>query len=91
MTIYLPITPAVLIVPVRLRVVPVSVEAVSVFTFAIVVYKGNPNVFTIIQVFESYDVNVRPTPACDVCMLLVPSRKRVPPIVLTMIVWGVDK
>jgi hypothetical protein len=31
-------------------VVPERVEAFSVFTFAMVVYRGNPKVFTIIQV-----------------------------------------
>jgi len=84
-------SPEVLIVPVTWRVAPVKVDAVRAFTLAIVAYRGKPKVFTTIHVVGSWAVKVRAAFACDVCMLLVPSRKRIPFIVLTMIVWGVER
>jgi hypothetical protein len=67
------------------------VEAETDFTFAMVSYKGNPNVFTIFQVVASRDVNVKDTYGCEILMLLVPSTNDMPDVVLTISAWGLDK
>jgi hypothetical protein len=71
--------------------VPFRVDAVIVFTFAIVSYRGNPNVFIIFHEFASREEKTRVAKGCEIRILLVPSAKVTPDVVLTIIDWGDDR
>lgn len=85
------ITVAVLIVPPIVREFPIRVETARVDTFAIVLYKGKPNVFTMFQVLASREENVMEANGCEMKILLVPSIKLMFRVVLTIIDCGDDR
>jgi hypothetical protein len=64
---------------------PIRVDTARVDTFAIVLYRGNPKVFIIFQVFASRDENDIDAYGCETRILLVPSIKLIPDVVLTII------
>ena len=81
----------VLIIPPIVSEFPIKVDTARVDTFAIVLYRGKPNVFTIFQVLASRDVNVIEANGCEIKILLVPSIKVIFFVVLTIIDCGDDK
>jgi hypothetical protein len=85
------ITVFVLIIPPIVREFPIKVDTARVDTFAIVLYKGNPKVFTMFQVLASREVNVIEAYGCEMKILLVPSIKVILLVVLTMIDCGDDR
>jgi len=70
---------------------PVMVEVVKERTFATVCPRGKANVLMIFQVFASFDDTVRDAKGFETTMLLVPSVKRMPFVVLTIIDYGDDR
>jgi hypothetical protein len=70
---------------------PISVETASVDTFAIVLYRGNPKVFIMFQVVASRDENDMEAYGWETTILLVPSIKLMPEVVLTIIDCGDDR
>ena len=82
---------AALTAPVTLIFVPFMVDAVILFTFAIVSYRGNPKVFIIFHELASREEKTRVAKGCEMRILLVPSAKVTPDVVLTIIDWGDDR
>jgi hypothetical protein len=78
-------------VPPIVNELPIRVETARVDTLAIVLYRGNPKVFIIFQVFASRDANDIEAYGWEILRLLVPSMKVIPVIVLTMIDCGEER
>jgi hypothetical protein len=81
----------VLRIPPIVSELPISVETARVDTFAIVLYAGNPKVFIIFQVVASLDENDIEAYGWETAILLVPSIKVIPEVVLTIIDCGDDR
>jgi len=81
----------VLRVPPIVSELPIRVETARVDTFAIVLYKGKPKVFIMFQVVASREEKDNDAYRWETVILLVPSIKRMPEVVLTIIDWGDDR